>query len=98
MYLMAQSQNSVEALRGLPMGIALIIALGASVAFTVLIWKLGVIRYMVNVQNERQKRFRGGGNLHGVEWGTDRNAALSFAGAIWLVSFCLILFGLIVYA
>jgi len=97
MHLIAQSDNAAESSTYMSMEMIFFIALGASIAFTVLMWRLGVIRRMVNVQNERQKRFRGGWNLHGVEWGTDRKAALSFAGAIWLITFGLVFIGLVLW-
>jgi len=79
-------------------GMTLIIALGVSIAITVLLWRLGAIQRIVNVQNERQKRYLGRWNLRGAEWGTGRSAAISFTGAIWLITFCLVFYGLILWA
>ena len=98
MHLIAQSDNAAESSTYMSMEMVFYIALGVSIALTVLLWRLGAIRRMVNVQNERQKRFRGGWNLHGAEWGTGRSAAISFTGVIWFITFCLVFYGLILWA
>ena len=95
MHFIAQSENAAAPSSHMTLGIIFFIALGISIALTVLLWRLGVIRRMVDIQNERQKRFRGGWNLHGAEWGPGRNAALSFAGAIWTITFGIVFFGLL---
>lgn len=103
------------------MGLISIIALGGSIGLTVLVWKLGVIRFMVNIQNQRQARLEnafddvdkqperysdsqkklvklvGRKSYFTYEFGTGRSATISFLGMFWLISFCLIMFGLIIY-
>ena len=76
----------------------LLLALGISVLFTGLLWGLGVIRAMVGVQEARQKRMGDQPNLRRAEWGTGAHAAISFALAIWLVTFGVVFFGLLVWA
>ena len=117
-----QSQDLVNGTDQISMGIMLIIALAGSCLLTALIWKLGVIRFMTNVQNQRQARMDsafdevenhpekytekqkkmmemvGRKQLYTAYWGTGKSATLSFLGAIWLISFSLIMFGLIFYA
>ncbi len=98
MQIVAQSSDIAETTSHMTGGMASIIALGVSIAFTVLLWRLGAIRRLVNVQNERQKRFLGQRNLRGAEWGTGRSAAISFTGVIWFITFCLVFYGLILWA
>jgi len=101
MHLIAQSDKAAESSTYMSVDLIFFIALGVSITLTVLLWRLGVIRRMVNVQNERQKRFRLYGirnNWRYIEWGTGRNAALSFAGAIWTITFGIVFFGLVLWS
>lgn len=121
MQILADAQDMANASGGFSVPLALIIALVGSSLFMGVIWKLGVIRFMVNIQNQRQARTDeifdeldnhpesfteeqkkslnrvGRKRLQTYEWGTGRHATISFTSVIWLLSFCFILFGLIIY-
>ena len=77
-------------------GTTLLTSLIISLSLTAMLWFGGAFRRMTRIQNERQRRFDGRPNIHGVEWGTGSRATSSFALAIWFVIFGISFFGLLI--